>query len=194
MTDRSQHSWARPPSVDFRLVRAEIPCPELNRFLYTAVGAPWWWYTRLPWDYSRWLTYVDRPELETWVAYVSGTPAGYFELERQEGSNVEIAYFGLMPQFIAKGLGGALLSAAVSRAWEMGAARVWVHTCTLDHPQALRNYQARGFKVFRTEDNVEELPDLPLEPWTGAHVRDVPPPIDHSAIERSAGVGVREQR
>jgi GNAT superfamily N-acetyltransferase len=170
MTGRDQHRPAQPAAVDYQLQRAEIPCPELNRFLYAAVGAEWGWYSRLPWNYSRWLAYLDRAELETWVAYVSGTPVGYFELERQEGGNVELAYFGVMPNFIGKGLGGALLSAAISRAWDMGAARVWVHTCTLDHPQALVNYQARGFKVFRTEEGTEELPDQPLEPWPGANV------------------------
>ena len=171
MTDRGQFRRARPASVDWQLLRVEIPSPELNRFLYTAVGADWWWYSRLPWDYSRWLTYLDRPELETWVAYVAGTPAGYFELERQDGDNVEIAYFGVLPSFIGKGLGGALLSSAISRAWDMGAARVWVHTCTLDHPQALRNYEARGFNVSRTDEKIEELPEQPLEPWPGANVR-----------------------
>ena len=152
----------------FELVQAEIPCPELNRFLYAAVGARWWWYTRLPWDYARWLAYLDRADLETWVAYGSGSPAGYFELERQSEGHVELAYFGLLPRFVGTGLGGALLTAAVERAWDMGAARVWVHTCDLDHPQALRNYQARGFQVFRVEQQVEELPDQPLEPWPGA--------------------------
>jgi GNAT superfamily N-acetyltransferase len=70
-----------------------------------------------------------------------------------------------LPSFIGKGLGGPLLSTAISRAWEMGAKRVWVHTCTLDHPRALGNYQARGFAVYRTEEKVEELPDAPLAPW-----------------------------
>jgi GNAT superfamily N-acetyltransferase len=121
--------------------------------------------------------YLDRAELETWVGYRSGTPAGYFELERQVdpsgGAAVEIVYFGLLPGFIGHGLGGRLLSAAIDRAWEMvaGAGRVWVHTCDLDHPQALANYQARGFEVFLVEQREEELPDAPLEPWPGANVR-----------------------
>ena len=172
MTDRAKLKPARRASLDFQLVRAEIPCPELNRFLYAAVGARWWWYSRLPWDYARWFAYLDRPELETWVAYVSGTPAAYFELERQDGANVEIVYFGVMPRFIGKGLGGALLHAAGSRAWDMGASRVWVHTCTLDHPQALKNYQARGFEIFKVEENFEELPDRALEPWPDANAPD----------------------
>jgi GNAT superfamily N-acetyltransferase len=168
MRGRSELRPAGPARVSLGLVQAEIACPELNRFLYAAVGAQWWWHSRLPWDYARWLAYLDRAELETWVAYASGTPAGYFELERQGAGNVELAYFGLFPRFVGTGLAGALLTAAVARGWDMGAARVWVHTCDLDHPQALRNYQARGFTVFRVEQQVEELPDHPLEPWPGA--------------------------
>jgi GNAT superfamily N-acetyltransferase len=168
MTDRGQFHPARTPSTHLELMRVELPSPELNRFLYAAVGADWWWYSRLTWDYARWMAYLDRADLETWVAYVRGAPAGYFELERQPGDAVELAYFGLMPTFIGKGIGGALLSAAIARAWDMGAARVWVHTCTLDHPQAVRNYESRGFKIFKVEEQIEELPDHALEPWPGA--------------------------
>jgi GNAT superfamily N-acetyltransferase len=169
MTDRADLRPARSSPASFQLMRVEIPCPELNRFLYTAVGARWCWYTRRPWDYAQWLAYLDRPDLETWVAYVSGTPAGYFELEKQD-TDVEIVYFGLLPQFIGKGLGAPLLSAAASRAWEMGARRVWVHTCTLDHPHALRNYEARGFRVYRNEEKLEDLPDRPLQPWPDVYL------------------------
>jgi GNAT superfamily N-acetyltransferase len=104
------------------------------------------------------------------VAYASGTPAGYFELERQHDAAVELAYFGLLPRFIGQGIGGHLPTAAITRAWEMGARRVWVHTCTLDHPQALSNYQARGFRIVRVEERIEELPGEPLQPWPGAHL------------------------
>jgi GNAT superfamily N-acetyltransferase len=168
MTSRQGLRPAREAGPPVSLVRAEIPCPALNRFLYAAVGARWWWYSRLGWDHARWLAYLDRPELETWIAYASGTPAGYFELE-QASDDVELAYFGLMPGFIGKGMGGPLLTAAIARAWAMGARRVWVHTCSLDHPGALRNYQARGFEVYRTDERVERLPDQPLEPWPGAN-------------------------
>jgi GNAT superfamily N-acetyltransferase len=171
MTSRELLRPATAPRTSCDLVRAEIPCPELNRFFYTAVGAGWWWYSRLPWNRARWLEYLDRADLETWVAYVSGTPAGYFELERQSEGNVEIAYFGLLPDFIGKGLGGYVLTAAIKRAWDMGAKRVWVHTCDLDHPRALANYRARGFTVFRVESKVEQLPDQDLEVWPGAGAR-----------------------
>jgi GNAT superfamily N-acetyltransferase len=104
------------------------------------------------------------------VAYVAGTPAGYCELERQPDAAVELVYFGLLPRFIGQGLGGTLLTAAITRAWEMGAQRVWLHTCTLDHPQALANDQARGVRIMRREERVEELPNEPWQPWPGANV------------------------
>lgn len=153
---------------DVEVRRAEVPSPELNRFLYTAVGGDWYWIDRLGWSYERWLQWLDRDEVETWVAWVSGTPAGYFELEAQSGDDVEIAYFGLLPRFIGQHLGGALLTLAVERAFARGARRVWVHTCTLDHPGALANYRARGFRVFKEERSEFEIPERPLGPWPGA--------------------------
>ena len=165
MTDPSQLLPARPPRRPFALVRAEIPSPELNRFLYAAVGGDWHWLHRLEWSYARWTAYLRRPALETWVAYVSGTPAGYFELEAQAEGDVEIVYFGLLRQFIGEGLGGALLAAAVRRAWAMGARRVWLHTCSLDHPRALAHYEARGFRVFNVVESEEDIPERPPGPW-----------------------------
>src|SRR5262249_10607197 len=92
MTNPSQLVPARQPPTSFSLVQVEIPCPALNRFLYTAVGGDWYWTMRLGWSYVQWQTYLERAELETWIAYVAGTPAGYFELERQAGENIEIKY------------------------------------------------------------------------------------------------------
>jgi ribosomal protein S18 acetylase RimI-like enzyme len=148
--------------------RVEVVCPELNRFLYTSVGGAWYWTDRLGWKYADWEAYLDRSELETWVGYVGGNPVGYFELERQEGGDVEIVYFGLIPAFIGRGHGGRLLTRAVERAWEMNARRVWVHTCTLDGPAALANYQARGFRVYREAEAEQELSSRPPGPWPNA--------------------------
>ncbi len=157
---------------DYELVRVRTICPQLNRFLYASVGAEWTWYERLNWSYQRWLEFLDRNEVATWVAYQSGCPAGYFELEAQPGSSVEIVYFGLLPQFIGKGLGSALLRDAILQARESGAQRVWLHTCSLDHPSALANYMARGFEVFATREEYEEIPDSPLQPWPGAFTQN----------------------
>ena len=154
------------PAVEVR--RSEIPCPELNRFFYTAVGGDWFWVERLSWNYEKWARYVERPGFETWICYLRGTPCGYFTLERQEKGNVEIRNFGLLPRFTGKGLGGHLLTEAVRKAWEGGAKRVWVHTCSLDHPGALGNYLGRGFKLYKTEVSEKEIPEKTPGPWPGA--------------------------
>jgi ribosomal protein S18 acetylase RimI-like enzyme len=152
-----------------RIELASIPSPEFSRFLYTSVGGDWYWLDRLNWNYQRWLAHLNRPELETWVAYVSGTPAGYIELEVQPDNNVEVAYFGILRQFTGQRLGGHLLSVGVERAWAIGAKRVWVHTCSLDGPHALANYLARGFQIFKLEVHTRELPGKPIGSWLGAY-------------------------
>jgi GNAT superfamily N-acetyltransferase len=156
------------PRVEVR--RAERPSPELSRALYAGVGADWWWLDRLPWDRARWLAHLERPEVETWLAYEHGTPAGYAELEAGE-VDVRLAYLGLLPGFLGRGIGSRLLDAALRRAWVMTdppPARVVVHTCSLDGPAALRSYEARGFVRVAEARGPVALPDAPLEPWPGA--------------------------
>ena len=170
-----------PPEVV--LMRAAIPSPELNRFFYTAVGGDWYWLDRLPWTYAQWQAYLSRPEVETWMAMVAGTPAGYFELELQPEAQVEIVYFGLLPQFVGRGLGSYLLTAALHQAWQMGAARVWLHTCSLDHPRALENYQRRGMRIFKEETTYQNIPAYPPGPWPGA-ARQQPGDHPQSSTER----------
>lgn len=170
MTDPTQLRPSRHDGSGVEIVRARIPCPEFNRFFYTAVGGDWYWVDRLSWTYERWRAWVDRPELETWVLYEAGTPGGYFELEAQAEGQVEIAYFGLLPHCIGRGLGGYMLTRALRRAWAMaGTQRVWVHTCSLDHPGALAAYRARGLRVYQEETSVETLPERTPGPWPGAN-------------------------
>jgi GNAT superfamily N-acetyltransferase len=152
----------------FRVEQACVPAPELNRFFYTAVGGDWYWTDRLGWNYDRWLAWIDRPGHETWIGSFGGTPAGFFELERQAGGLVELVLFGLLPEFIGRGLGGILLTAAVERAWQLGGSCVRVNTCSLDAPGALANYQARGFRLVRTVTRIKDLPDEPPGPWPKA--------------------------
>ena len=159
------------PIHDLNIEQVKQPTPEFIRFLYTAVGGDWHWTDRLPWSYQQWQEWIDRPEFQTWVAYVSGSPVGYFELESQPGGNVEITFFGLLPSYIGRGLGGHLLTIAVEKAWQMGAYRVWLHTCSLDHPGALANYRARGFQVYHEETGSYEVPCRPPGPWPEAHRR-----------------------
>jgi GNAT superfamily N-acetyltransferase len=161
---------AAPADVD--VVRAELPSPELSRFLYTAVGGGWHWTDRLGWTWQQWQTFLDRPGIETWVAYVRGTPAGYVELDGATTSGVvEIASFGLLPDFTGRGIGGHLLTVGLRQAWALGPERVFVHTCSLDGPNAMANYQARGMRLFRTETTDEAVSSAPPGPWPGAGQR-----------------------
>ena len=138
-------------SGDARLVH-HAPCaPADYRRLYTAVGGPWHWRDRLAWDESTLRSHLESPAIDVWELLVDDESAGYFELRKSGADEVEIAYFGLVPAFIGRGLGGALLTAAVQEAWRFGGRRVWLHTCTLDSPHALPNYKARGFRPYRVE-------------------------------------------
>ena len=158
-TDKTEITWhlqmlspkeLRPKNLlsETQLVRLEIPFPALHRFFYQEVGKLWQWTDRLNWSEEEWYNWVASEKVQTWMLHLRGTPAGYFELDDQDG-DVEIAYFGFLPQFLGKGLCGGFLTAAVEKAWEMGAVSVWVQPCSFDHPNALKNYQARGFQIYR---------------------------------------------
>lgn len=157
----------KPTTLATEVKQVEIPLPELNRFFYTTVGRNYYWYDRLEWSYAQWKTWVERSELQTWVLYVQGTPAGYAELEKPH-DDVNIVFFGLLPQFIGQGLGGYFLSVIVEKAWALGAKRVTLNTCTLDHKNALENYQARGFKMYDQKTERRTLPDTKPELWPNA--------------------------
>jgi GNAT superfamily N-acetyltransferase len=173
---------AEPPPLPASIVRVDEPAPEFARFLYTAVGGDWHWTDRLPWTLGRWTDRLRQPGAEIWVAWLNGAPAGYIELAaaspaKATGTHAEIAYFGLLPRFIGRGLGGQLLTEGIRRAWTLHerfpelapVSLVWVHTCTLDGPTALRNYTARGFQVYRTSTEEEQVAAFPPGPWPGAH-------------------------
>lgn len=121
------------------------------RYLYHEVGQAYHWTDRLKWSDETIRAYLAMPGVSVWLMSWETEPAGYFELRRHEDDSVEIAYFGLLPGFIGRGWGKFLLTRAVQCAWELGTDRVWLHTCTLDHPAALPNYLNRGFQPFREE-------------------------------------------
>jgi ribosomal protein S18 acetylase RimI-like enzyme len=163
------------PDGDVRIVRSEVPSPEFSRFLYASVGGDIRWTDRLSWTYAQWQGFLDRPGVETWVAYDRGTPAGYVELDPQDDGVVEVSYFGLIPAFRGRRIGGHLLSYGVARAWDLAerwperpeTKRVWLHTCSKDGEHAMDNYLRRGFKLFDTK--VEEEPEVATPgPWPGA--------------------------
>lgn len=135
----------------FEVAMVAEPRPDLNLEFYRKVGGDWQWARRLKWTDDQWLEYLGHPELTTGVVTVDGQSAGYFELEAQEDGDVEIVQLGLLPEYVGCGLGGALVTAALESAWGLPKTRrVWLHTCSRDHGNALENYKRRGLVVYKT--------------------------------------------
>lgn len=130
--------------------------PQLWRSLYEGVGREYRWTDRLTWTDADIRNYLDDPATALFVLTDGGEVAGYYELRMEADAAIEIAYLGLLPGRTGRGLGAHLLTEAVDEAWTRGASRVWLHTCTLDHPAALPNYLKAGFTIWK----LEELPPL----------------------------------
>ena len=125
---------------------------QLNKFFYKNIGKNHHWVDRLVWTEKQWINYVSNKNIKTYVLKNEKDLAGYFELIlHQEKDEVEIAYLGLLKEYQNKKLGSYLLSAAIKNSFLDNPKRVWVHTCSLDHKNALSNYVARGMKIFKTE-------------------------------------------
>lgn len=149
----------RTERADVTLVRIDPPDAKLASQLYADVGNAYFWLDRAEWTRAQWRDDLALPGTELWVLRVDDEDAGYFHLTMPAPRTREILYLGLRPGYEGMGLGAHLLTCAIDRAWEAGADRVLVNTCTLDHPSALANYQARGFEVVRTRTEWRELPD-----------------------------------
>jgi GNAT superfamily N-acetyltransferase len=140
-----------PAGPPLALIRAERPTLSFYRYLYDTIGGPWLWYERRIMDEDRLAVILQDPKVQVTVLYSGGVPAGFYELDARIAGSVELAYFGLMPEFIGRRLGPFLLDRAIEAAWTQQPERVWVHTCTLDHPKALALYQRAGFTPFRRD-------------------------------------------
>jgi len=149
---------AREPADPPRLERVEECPPSFFRYLYAEVGRAYHWRDRLGWSDEQVRVHLADPGVSLWLLSARGSPAGYFELRRHQDQSVEVAYFGLLPEFVGRGWGGHLLTLAVRAAWALRPERVWLHTCTLDHPAALPNYLRRGFRPVREEVYSASLP------------------------------------
>lgn len=138
---------------DVAVAHVPDPSPALYRLCYRTVGAQYHWRDRWDWSDAEIRAHLANPDNTLYVATRAGTLAGYYELRRvADDDSVEIAYFGLAPGELGRGLGKHLLSCAVRDAWALRPKRVWLHTCTLDHPNAMPNYVARGFVPYKTEE------------------------------------------
>jgi ribosomal protein S18 acetylase RimI-like enzyme len=140
------------PNEDYSLDLLEPINFQLNKFFYKNIGKKHQWIDRLIWTEAQWINYVSNKNVKTYVFKFKNDLAGFFELIfHGEKKEVEIAYFGLLEEFQNKRLGSYLLYQAIQKSFNRGINRVWLHTCSLDHKNALNNYIARGMKIFKTE-------------------------------------------
>jgi ribosomal protein S18 acetylase RimI-like enzyme len=127
--------------------------PDLCKFFYKEVGKDFFWRDRLKWSNQDWLEYINNDFFKLYILKYNNKLAGYYELLYDPRTlSMEIVYFGIFKEYYGKGIGGYLLTDAILNSFNQKVAKVWVHTCTLDHPNALKNYLARGMKVFKTEE------------------------------------------
>jgi GNAT superfamily N-acetyltransferase len=154
-TPASLKPAASPAGVD--AVHAEVPLGALNSFFYEQVGAAHHWVDLLSWTEAKWQAFAE--QVETWIAWERGTPAGYAELLPDGDGAIDIAHFGLLPPFQGRGIGGHLLTAVTQRAWALGPRTVTLNTCELDGERALPNYLARGFEIVREVSELRERPE-----------------------------------
>ncbi|MSP82766.1 MAG: GNAT family N-acetyltransferase [Alphaproteobacteria bacterium] len=145
----------RAPPLKLAILRAEEPTVAFYRFLYGTVGEPWQWTKRRLMEDDEIAANIRHPKVTIYVLYIGGVPAGYAELDFRPAPDADLAYFGLMPEFVGRRLGGYFLDWAVRALWAGGAGRLTVNTCDLDHPRALQAYQRAGFVPTRRE--TEEL-------------------------------------
>jgi GNAT superfamily N-acetyltransferase len=140
-----------PPREGPAVVHAQRPTVAYYRFLFDAVGRKWNWMGRESLSDAALSAIIHDPRDEIHVLFVEGVPAGFVELDRRVEVEVEVSFFGLMPEFIGLGLGKYFLHWTIQKAWSYGPKRLWLHTDTEDHPAALPNYLKAGFAVYKEE-------------------------------------------
>jgi len=140
------------PNNNLILEKVTPPNIELNKFFYKNIGKKHRWIDRLAWDNLKWISYLENENVSTFVLKINEDLIGYFEVILDKSiKSSEIAYFGILDNYLGKKYGGYLLSEAIKLCFELNSQRVWVHTCSLDHKNALQNYLKRGMKVFKEE-------------------------------------------
>jgi GNAT superfamily N-acetyltransferase len=147
------------PRDDIEIARAAQPSVEAYRGWYCAVGGELNWVDRLVMPDDELCIILHDERVEIFLLHVAGETAGYVELDGRVAGDIEIAYYGLFPQFVGQGLGRYFLRWAVQHAWTQQPHRVWLHTCDLDHPAALPNYLKAGFKVYDEQVIEQVVPD-----------------------------------
>lgn len=161
MTERPQEAPPHAPAGPrVAIMRAERPTISFYRYLYNTVGEPWLWWERRALDDAALSRVIHDDRVEVYVLYVDGVPGGFFELDRRHAEAIDLAFFGIMPEFIGRGLGPYLLGAAIDTAWFHSPPKLTVNTCNLDHPKALPLYQRFGFAPVSRETKTIDDPRI----------------------------------
>ena len=143
---------ANKPNENLILEKVDPPDFHINKFFYKEIGKNHRWTDRLIWNDKKWINYINNSSVVTYILKNKEDYVGYFEQNfNNQKLECEIAYFGILEEYFGKKLGGYLLSQAIKRSFEKNSKRVWVHTCSLDHKHALKNYISRGMKIFQTD-------------------------------------------
>jgi len=141
------------PSEKLEVKLVDPPNFQLNKFFYKQIGKKFNWIDRLVWSDNKWISYLNNENVNTYILKEDNNFVGYYEqIFDKEKSDCEIAYFGILEEYIGKKFGGYLLSEAIKNAFKLNPKRIWVHTCSLDHRHALKNYLSRGMKIFKSEN------------------------------------------
>ena len=140
------------PNNNCKLVLLDPPDFQLNKFFYKQIGKDHRWIDRLQWNDEKWISYVENPNIKTFILKDNDELAGYFEqIFQLNQKNCEIAYFGIVKEFYGKKYGGYLLIEAIKKSFDKDIEKVWLHTCSFDHKNALKNYLSRGMKIYKSE-------------------------------------------
>ena len=143
---------SKKPAINLNLNKVDPPDFQLNKFFYKEIGKKHKWVDRLEWSDRNWSDYLNSSNVKTYVLKQNEDLMGFFEqIFYKDKLECEIAYFGILEEYIGKKFGGHLLSEAIKKSFYTGSKRVWVHTCSLDHKHALKNYLSRGMKIFKSE-------------------------------------------
>ena len=143
---------SKSPGSNFKISEVNPPDFHLNKFFYKQIGRKHRWIDRLTWGDKKWIEYVENPRIKTYVLKENSNLVGYYETIRDlENNHTEIAYFGILEEYFGKKCGAYLLSEAINTLFDEGMSRVWLHTCSLDHENAIKNYLARGMHIFKSE-------------------------------------------
>ena len=143
---------SKSPGPNFKISEVNPPDFQLNKFFYKQIGKKYRWIDRLVWEDKKWVEYVENPRVKTFILKENNDLVGFYETVRDfDNNHTEIAYFGILEEYFGKKCGGYLLSEAIKKLFDEGISRVWLHTCSLDHENAIKNYIARGMQIFKSE-------------------------------------------